>query len=531
MIFKDAKEMHEYLMNSGDLYNKRTGHYVFEYNDAHAICVYSIPSYDEMLKTAKKALKQDESLISAVLGEGGVIYDDYSHDGYSEDENERALYLKPTMGYCHSYFTSQNWIDVREFFTHIQIEEIENLSENAQDGTDADTILADAVNNCEREFTGFAQDIFNIWKESSDKKAVEQMFFEFTDMEFGDYLKECAETITEFKGHEYVLSADHDEQVELMTHLSRNGYKTHFDEKGLLIVPETERHEVDTILEDRFISSCKRGPIRQLDITKAGIRCCDDLIVENGKINVIYELLFDADAYFGWETRFHDGVWINFYTEWSPDGTITASYTVDGDLYFHDSWELTKDEKDFFRYKMERYCQEKCDKTLRELYGRIAKEDIKEIITSYLVNRKYPVSPQIISAIYAFLEKFGLDIHSEDYAIFADDALRSFDNDVFVLAYLDSIVFEEATETAHESSFYYLTFAKFLDKLVPAKQYSDAENMGIRIDFPLGEFDVSKASVSVSPIRHNKEEDIWESYDWTDILLNEVTVGEIIKIK
>jgi len=170
MIFKDAKEMHEYLMNSGDLYNKRTGHYVFEYNDAHAICVYSIPSYDEMLKTAKKALKQDESLISAVLGEGGVIYDDYSHDGYSEDENERALYLKPTMGYCHSYFTSQNWIDVREFFTHIQIEEIENLSENAQDGTDADTILADAVNNCEREFTGFAQDIFNIWKESSDKK-------------------------------------------------------------------------------------------------------------------------------------------------------------------------------------------------------------------------------------------------------------------------------------------------------------------------------------------------------------------------
>ena len=60
---------------------------------------------------------------------------------------------------------------------------------------DADTILADMVEKCSFEGTGFAIDVFNIWKASSDKKAVEEMFFEFTGVEFGEYLEKCiAET-------------------------------------------------------------------------------------------------------------------------------------------------------------------------------------------------------------------------------------------------------------------------------------------------------------------------------------------------
>ena len=81
------------------------------------------------------------------------------------------------------------------------IKEVEDLNNNTPDGeiVDADTILVDLVQNCDYEFTGFAQDIFNIWKNSTDKKAVEQMFYEFTDMEFGSYLMKCKEEITRKK--------------------------------------------------------------------------------------------------------------------------------------------------------------------------------------------------------------------------------------------------------------------------------------------------------------------------------------------
>lgn len=73
------------------------------------------------------------------------------------------------------------------------IKEIEKLQENTPEGriVDADTILVDYISVCDYEFPGFAQDIFNIWKKSKDKKAVEEMFYEFTDTDFETYLDEC----------------------------------------------------------------------------------------------------------------------------------------------------------------------------------------------------------------------------------------------------------------------------------------------------------------------------------------------------
>lgn len=73
------------------------------------------------------------------------------------------------------------------------IERVENLNDNTPDGivVDADTILVDLINECYYEFSGFAQDIFNIWKNSNDKPAVAQMFYEFTGVEFEDYLETC----------------------------------------------------------------------------------------------------------------------------------------------------------------------------------------------------------------------------------------------------------------------------------------------------------------------------------------------------
>lgn len=82
--------------------------------------------------------------------------------------------------------------------TLLLIEEVEELNNNTPNGiiVDADIILADVLEESDFEFYGFSQDIFNIWKNSSDKKAVEKMFYEFTDMEFETYLEECIKKIS-----------------------------------------------------------------------------------------------------------------------------------------------------------------------------------------------------------------------------------------------------------------------------------------------------------------------------------------------
>lgn len=74
-----------------------------------------------------------------------------------------------------------------------QIQKVGQLEKQLPDGgiMDADTILVDLLEECDFHMSGFAQDIFNIYRNSSDKEAVKQMFYEFTDMEFEDYLKLC----------------------------------------------------------------------------------------------------------------------------------------------------------------------------------------------------------------------------------------------------------------------------------------------------------------------------------------------------
>ena len=76
--------------------------------------------------------------------------------------------------------------------------EVEKLNDNTPVGCirDADTILVDLIEENDFEFFGFAHDIFNIWKNSSDKEAVEQMFYEFTDMSFKEYLEKCKREIS-----------------------------------------------------------------------------------------------------------------------------------------------------------------------------------------------------------------------------------------------------------------------------------------------------------------------------------------------
>ena len=80
-----------------------------------------------------------------------------------------------------------------------EIQKVEKMMENLPNGfiRDADTVLVDILlKEADHTFSGFAQDIFNIWRKSSDKKSIEQLFYEFTDYEFPDYLKKCQTVMT-----------------------------------------------------------------------------------------------------------------------------------------------------------------------------------------------------------------------------------------------------------------------------------------------------------------------------------------------
>jgi hypothetical protein len=109
---------------------------------------------------------------------------------------------------------------------------------------------------------------------------------------------------------------------------------------------------------------------RQIDITKEDVRCCDELVIWGDHIDAIYELWFEVDKYFGTETQDDDDTWINFYTNWYPDGTMKACYVLDSSNSSEEfDWELTDEEKEFFINKMEEYCQQCCGKSLMELWN------------------------------------------------------------------------------------------------------------------------------------------------------------------
>ena len=100
--------------------------------------------------------------------------------------------------------------------------------------------------------------------------------------------------------------------------------------------------------------------MREIDITKKPINCCD-------------ELWMDVDKYFGTKTRNDPSAWVNFYTFWHFDNPvdITALMILDGDDSCEEKeWELTQEEKEFFHKMMEDYCMQKNGCTLREFFDR-----------------------------------------------------------------------------------------------------------------------------------------------------------------
>lgn len=116
---------------------------------------------------------------------------------------------------------------------------------------------------------------------------------------------------------------------------------------------------------------------RLIDITKENINCCDELIVDTEKetIEAFYELWCDVDKYFGTNTRGEDSTWINFYTYWHTDGSITAKYFIDSDDGVEEyKWALTEPEQKFFLDKMEKYSKSVYHLSLEQLF-KTEKED------------------------------------------------------------------------------------------------------------------------------------------------------------
>ena len=110
--------------------------------------------------------------------------------------------------------------------------------------------------------------------------------------------------------------------------------------------------------------------MREIDITKQDIRCCDDIdINERHAVNIVWELWFEVDKYFGTNTANSDS-WVNFYTEWNYDtNDITAIVCIDyPDRTEEKYWELTDYEKDFFNKKMDEYCIKLTGMNMKSLY-------------------------------------------------------------------------------------------------------------------------------------------------------------------
>lgn len=101
--------------------------------------------------------------------------------------------------------------------------------------------------------------------------------------------------------------------------------------------------------------------MRDINLLEQDIRCCDEILIEkiNGRwlADFEFECWFDADAYFGINTRDDEEVYVNFYVDYIYDTKdLEAKYELlYEDDHFCVDWELTEDEKVLLKKKMEEY--------------------------------------------------------------------------------------------------------------------------------------------------------------------------------
>ena len=115
--FKSGKEMYDYICEGNDIYSKSERTYAFVYNDAGAICIYTLDDEDVARLVAESG--EHDDYWGAFLGwKGSNILDEgrYNDDEYrySEDWEKNKLYLKPSLDFCEETYKVTDWVDCKD---------------------------------------------------------------------------------------------------------------------------------------------------------------------------------------------------------------------------------------------------------------------------------------------------------------------------------------------------------------------------------------------------------------------------------
>lgn len=123
--------------------------------------------------------------------------------------------------------------------------------------------------------------------------------------------------------------------------------------------------------------------MREINITEVPNLVVEEPIFEDVELTFYVPIYFDAIKYFGITdpevvASLNEDFTLNFYvclnTE-TEDITATYTYTYqkensDKNEYVEEKWELTKDEKIFFKKLMEDCCRRETGKSLQELINK-----------------------------------------------------------------------------------------------------------------------------------------------------------------
>lgn len=139
--FNSGMEMYECISKGMDLYSKSLNMYVFAYNDAGALCSYTL--FPDEVKEILRRKKETNEYWGAYLGVGGSILEESDYDDdeyrYSEGWEKNKLYLAPSLKFCDDLFRVKDWVDTESVtmeFLDEEPKETEIYAVYAEDNTE-----------------------------------------------------------------------------------------------------------------------------------------------------------------------------------------------------------------------------------------------------------------------------------------------------------------------------------------------------------------------------------------------------------